>query len=82
MNASYWGQDGANSQQRLSAYCQDDTVDVIPLAFLYIFRGTGGEPVIDFANVSYPASGVQNKQLNCHIRLATSGTIQFSPARL
>lgn len=49
---SYWGQDGAGSQQRLSFYCQDDTVDVIPLAFLYIFRGTGGEPVIDFANVS------------------------------
>ena len=48
---SYWGQDGANSQQRLSFYCQDDTINIIPLAFLYIFRGTGGEPVIDFANV-------------------------------
>ncbi|KAI0091164.1 glycoside hydrolase superfamily [Irpex rosettiformis] len=48
--AVYWGQDGANSQQRLSFYCQDDTIDIIPLAFLYIFRGTGGEPVIDFAN--------------------------------
>ncbi|GJE89922.1 glycoside hydrolase family 18 protein [Phanerochaete sordida] len=48
--AIYWGQDGANSQQRLSFYCQDDTVDTIPLAFLYIFRGTGGDPVIDFAN--------------------------------
>ena len=49
---SYWGQDGANSQKRLSFYCNDDTIDVIPLAFLYIFRGTGGDPVIDFANVS------------------------------
>ncbi|KAI0696937.1 glycoside hydrolase superfamily [Cytidiella melzeri] len=48
--AVYWGQDGANSQQRLSFYCQDDTIDIIPLAFLYIFRGEGGEPVIDFAN--------------------------------
>ena len=48
----YWGQDGAGSQQRLSHYCQDDSIDVFPLAFLYIFRGKGGEPVIDFANVS------------------------------
>ncbi|KAI0342621.1 glycoside hydrolase [Trametopsis cervina] len=48
--AIYWGQDSANSQQRLSFYCQDDTIDIIPLAFLYIFRGAGGEPVIDFAN--------------------------------
>ncbi|KAI0715813.1 glycoside hydrolase [Cerioporus squamosus] len=48
--AVYWGQDGANSQQRLSYYCKDSTIDTIPLAFLYIFRGTGGEPVIDFAN--------------------------------
>ena len=48
---SYWGQDGANSQHSLGFYCQDDTVDVIPLAFLYIFRGKGSEPVIDFANV-------------------------------
>lgn len=48
--AIYWGQDGASSQQRLSFYCQDDTIDTIPLAFLYIFRGAGGDPVIDFAN--------------------------------
>ncbi|RPD72443.1 glycoside hydrolase [Lentinus tigrinus ALCF2SS1-7] len=48
--AVYWGQDSANSQQRLSYYCKDSTVDTFPLAFLYIFRGTGGEPVIDFAN--------------------------------
>ncbi|CDO71811.1 Glycoside Hydrolase Family 18 protein [Trametes cinnabarina] len=48
--AVYWGQDSAGNQQRLSHYCQDSTVDVFPIAFLYIFRGTGGEPVIDFAN--------------------------------
>ncbi|EKM48757.1 glycoside hydrolase family 18 protein [Phanerochaete carnosa HHB-10118-sp] len=49
--AVYWGQDGAGSQQRLSFYCQDDTIDTIPLAFLYIFQGTGGDPVIDFSNI-------------------------------
>ncbi|OSC97704.1 glycoside hydrolase family 18 protein [Trametes coccinea BRFM310] len=48
--AVYWGQDSAGNQQRLSYYCKDSTVDTFPIAFLYIFRGTGGEPVIDFAN--------------------------------
>ncbi|KAI9000467.1 glycoside hydrolase superfamily [Trametes punicea] len=48
--AVYWGQDSAGNQQRLSYYCKDSTVDVFPLAFLYIFRGSGGYPVIDFAN--------------------------------
>ncbi|KAH9847252.1 glycoside hydrolase [Lenzites betulinus] len=48
--AVYWGQDSSGNQQRLSSYCQDSTIDVFPIAFLYIFRGTGGEPVIDFAN--------------------------------
>ncbi|KAJ2974866.1 hypothetical protein NUW54_g11825 [Trametes sanguinea] len=49
--AVYWGQDSAGNQQRLSHYCKDSTVDTFPIAFLYIFRGAGGEPVIDFANV-------------------------------
>jgi chitinase len=48
---SYWGQDSAGHQQRLSFYCQDDTIDIIPMAFLYVFRGKGGLPVIDFSNV-------------------------------
>ncbi|TFY55037.1 hypothetical protein EVG20_g9469 [Dentipellis fragilis] len=48
--AVYWGQDSAGSQQDLSTYCADDTIDNVILAFLYIFEGTGGEPVIDFAN--------------------------------
>ncbi|OBZ66266.1 Chitinase 2 [Grifola frondosa] len=49
--AVYWGQDSAGNQKSLSFYCADDTIDVFPLAFLYIFRGTGGEPVIDLANI-------------------------------
>ncbi|KAA1476280.1 glycoside hydrolase [Dentipellis sp. KUC8613] len=48
--AVYWGQDSAGNQQDLSTYCADDTIDNVILAFLYIFEGTGGEPVIDFAN--------------------------------
>ncbi|KAG6820776.1 hypothetical protein H0H93_012040 [Arthromyces matolae] len=47
----YWGQDSAGHQQRLSFYCNDNTIDVIPLAFLYIFRGKGGLPVLDLSNI-------------------------------
>ncbi|KAF9474306.1 chitinase [Pholiota conissans] len=47
----YWGQDSANHQQRLGFYCDDDTIDAIPLAFLYIFFGKGGMPVLDLANI-------------------------------
>ncbi|TBU41653.1 glycoside hydrolase [Dichomitus squalens] len=48
--AVYWGQDGDDKQQSLSHYCQDDTIDTIPLAFLYQFKAKGGMPAIDFAN--------------------------------
>lgn len=51
---SYWGQDASGHQQRLSYYCQDDVYDTIPLAFLYVFFGTGGEPMMSFANVRIP----------------------------
>jgi hypothetical protein len=40
-----------NSDRRLSYYCQDDTIDIIPLVFLPIFHDKGGYPVINFANV-------------------------------
>jgi len=49
--AAYWGQDSGGHQQRLSFYCQDDTLDVIPMAFLYVFFGQGGKPVVDFSNI-------------------------------
>ncbi|KAI0671345.1 glycoside hydrolase [Trametes maxima] len=65
--AVYWGQDSAGNQQRLSYYCKDSTIDVFPIAFLYIFRGKGGEPVIDFANTcnqwdqgTYPGTDLAN----------------------
>ena len=55
----YWGQNSGGGQQQLSAYCQDDTIDNLVLAFLYVFFGpapTLSQPEIDFANVSrfYP----------------------------
>ncbi|TFK49755.1 glycoside hydrolase [Heliocybe sulcata] len=48
--AVYWGQDSAGNQHNLAYYCADNTIDTIPLAFLYVFRGPGGDPEIDFAN--------------------------------
>lgn len=55
---SYWGSnsygaiypDTANWQKRLSFYCQDNSIDVIPIAFLNVFSSTGGLPQIDLAN--------------------------------
>ncbi|EJF66447.1 class III chitinase [Dichomitus squalens LYAD-421 SS1] len=54
----YWGQDSygathtdtANFQKTLSFYCQDDAIDVIPVAFVDSFFGTGGAPVLDLGN--------------------------------
>ncbi|KZV66161.1 glycoside hydrolase family 18 protein [Peniophora sp. CONT] len=51
--AVYWGQDSAGNQGSLSSYCQDDTIDNIVMAFLYVFFGpadTLSQPEIDFAN--------------------------------
>ncbi|KAJ8702977.1 Chitinase 2 [Pleurotus ostreatus] len=42
--AVYWGQDSGGNQQRLSFYCDDDTIDAFPLAFLYVFFGKGVNP--------------------------------------
>lgn len=36
----------------LTCHFQDDTIDVLPVAFLYVFFGPGGAPVINLANVS------------------------------
>ncbi|KAF8350209.1 chitinase [Amanita rubescens] len=49
--AAYWGQDSVGHQKRLSYYCQDDSIDIIPLAFLPVFFDKGGYPLINFANV-------------------------------
>ncbi|KAJ2482284.1 Chitinase 2 [Coemansia sp. RSA 2131] len=54
--AVYWGQNSGASgslpyQQPLGAYCDDDSVDIILLSFLYILKGKGGYPVLNFANI-------------------------------
>lgn len=64
--AVYWGQNSNGDQQTLSYYCQDDVYNVIPLAFLYVFFGTGGEPMMSFAdtcnegNGTFPGTALSN----------------------
>ncbi|KAI0034212.1 glycoside hydrolase [Vararia minispora EC-137] len=58
--AVYWGQnsygathtsDTSNWQQSIGHYCQDDTINAIPVAFLNVAFSTGGLPSIDLANI-------------------------------
>ncbi|KAH9885779.1 glycoside hydrolase superfamily [Cubamyces lactineus] len=58
--AVYWGQnsygathtsDSAHWQKSIGYYCQDDSIDAIPIAFLNVFQGTGGYPSINLANI-------------------------------
>ncbi|KAA1468537.1 class III chitinase [Dentipellis sp. KUC8613] len=60
VSISYWGQnsygaanpdDVPNYQKTLSYYCQDDAIDVIPVAFVNTFFSTGGLPVLNLANI-------------------------------
>ncbi|KAJ8084321.1 Chitinase 2 [Marasmius tenuissimus] len=59
----YWGQnsygavhgtDTANFQKPLSFYCQDSTIDAIPIAFVNVFFGPGGVPSMNLANTCNP----------------------------
>ncbi|KAI0076286.1 class III chitinase [Panus rudis PR-1116 ss-1] len=61
--AVYWGQnsygaahgsDVANYQKPLAFYCQDNAIDVFPIAFLNVFFGPGGVPSINLANTCNP----------------------------
>ncbi|KAG6375334.1 glycoside hydrolase family 18 protein [Boletus reticuloceps] len=63
--AVYWGQNSygatnpsntANWQQPIGYYCQDATVDIIPMAFLDIFNTTGGLPSVNLANTCSTSS--------------------------
>ncbi|KAI8889800.1 carbohydrate-binding module family 5 protein [Backusella circina FSU 941] len=74
----YWGQnsygaangnDPSGFQKPLGFYCDDDNIDVLPIAFLTTFFGTGGEPQINLANVcnsvdnsTFPGTNLANCQ--------------------
>lgn len=47
----YWGQNFVGGhQQSLLTYCQDPTIDVIPIGFLQKFHSTGGYPEINLSD--------------------------------
>ncbi|KAK9368661.1 glycoside hydrolase superfamily [Lipomyces kononenkoae] len=48
--AVYWGQASAGSQQRLSYYCESNSVDIVILSFLMTFYAADGLPEVNFAN--------------------------------
>ncbi|KAH8100463.1 class III chitinase [Cristinia sonorae] len=60
--AVYWGQnsygathsDVTNFQKPLSVYCQDDAIDVFPIAFVNTFFGPGNVPSMNLANICNP----------------------------
>ncbi|KAK9687388.1 Chitinase 2, partial [Basidiobolus ranarum] len=49
---SFGGAGGSPSgwQKNLADYCQDDTIDIIPVAFLNTYFGKGGLPELNLAN--------------------------------
>ncbi|KGO63526.1 Glycoside hydrolase, superfamily [Penicillium italicum] len=67
----YWGQNSFNgkgdkAQQPLAHYCDDDDIDVIPLAFNMMVNGPGGAPEIDFSLASKDCDVFEGTQLkNC-----------------
>ncbi|KAK9763475.1 Chitinase 2 [Basidiobolus ranarum] len=60
----YWGQNSFGGsgggpsgwQMNLADYCRDDTIDVIPVAFLNTFFGKGGLPQLNLANTCNPSN--------------------------
>ncbi|KAJ5381478.1 Class III chitinase [Penicillium cataractarum] len=69
--AIYWGQNslqgnGGQVQQPLAHYCENDDIDVIPLAFDMMINGPGGVPQVDFSVTSNDCDVFPGTQLkNC-----------------
>ncbi|KAJ9482041.1 hypothetical protein VN97_g11410 [Penicillium thymicola] len=68
---AYWGQNSFNgkgnkAQQPLAHYCDNDDIDVIPMAFNMMVNGPGGAPEIDFSVTSKDCDVFEGTQLkNC-----------------
>ncbi|KAJ5958123.1 Glycoside hydrolase superfamily [Penicillium vulpinum] len=67
----YWGQNSFNgkgdqAQQPLAHYCDNDDIDVIPMAFNMMVNGPGGAPEIDFSVTSKDCDVFEGTSLkNC-----------------
>ncbi|PPR01950.1 hypothetical protein CVT24_011099 [Panaeolus cyanescens] len=87
---SYWGQnsygashsDQGGWQKSLSAYCQDDTINVFPLAFLHVFFSTAGLPEINFANVGLYPESISSLVIDPSFQTCSSNTGVFSGTSL
>ncbi|KAJ7939634.1 glycoside hydrolase superfamily [Mycena leptocephala] len=70
---SHWGQNSYGSrgndtkwqQKDLGAYCEDTSVNVIPIAFLDTFFGPGGVPIINLANSCENATFPNTSLMDC-----------------
>lgn len=65
--------------QRLTITCQDDAIDIIPIAFVNTFFGTGGYPVLNLANVR--ASRVRRWRICCS-RVFVNADVQHHEQRV
>ncbi|KAJ5099619.1 Glycoside hydrolase superfamily [Penicillium argentinense] len=69
--AIYWGQNslqgkGGDLQKPLGEYCENNAIDVIPIAFNMMVNGPGGAPEIDFSVTSQDCDVFEGTQLkNC-----------------
>ncbi|KAJ5575617.1 Glycoside hydrolase superfamily [Penicillium sp. DV-2018c] len=67
----YWGQNSFNgkgdkAQQPLAHYCDNEDIDVIPMAFNMMVNGPGGAPEVDFSVTSKDCEVFEGTQLkNC-----------------
>ncbi|RMJ26960.1 chitinase [Aspergillus sp. HF37] len=63
----YWGQNvftsGPYVQKGLSYYCQNEDIDIFPLAFLIGLNGPGDAPVINFSNAGNNCTTFNNTNL-------------------
>ena len=75
MVSVYWGQNsagGATTQDRLSTYCQNSEVDIIPLAFM---NGIN-PPIVNFASASDSCTPLPSGLLSCPDIAADIATCQ------
>lgn len=73
--SSDWGQNSYGAanpssskdwQKPLRSYCEDDSLDMIPLAFLTTFFAAGGDPSINLANVKSITRKSRQRTLTVH----------------
>ncbi|CAL1696369.1 unnamed protein product [Somion occarium] len=85
----YWGQnsygathsDVANFQKPLAFYCQDDAIDVVPVAFLDVFFGPGNVPSINLANTCNSADNATFAGTNLPICTSVGTDIKACQAK-